>query len=273
MPGPEEKFTPITLNCVVRERKIKVVCGSALQNVKWLGGVVANRYASYHPEFHPCSFVCINVQTADGTVCFPSEEIVRIVKNNDTLHFDILGPRIGLNDPAYTREKTLWELFAYTAPYDFSRVEVRYYASSKLDSVGLIGNFNKWDSPYEMKKSQVDNLVWKFILPLPAFAQICFRFIVGGKSVVSDYYQIVSGENSSNQFNYFVVKPQKTEYLQNEVPSISQIPIPEQTEVKRLPENITGKFIGVPVMSTAKRLEQLRNDWQVQLILMFIIFI
>lgn len=36
------------------------------------------------------------------------------------------GPNIGINDPTFTREKTLWELYAYSPQHDYVDVILRF---------------------------------------------------------------------------------------------------------------------------------------------------
>ena len=76
--------------------------------------------------------------------------------------------QIGINDPSYKREKTLWELQAYTPREEW--VDVVIHADLKewfpdlpvayavkpgevdTHALGLIGNFNNWRVPISMKE-------------------------------------------------------------------------------------------------------------------------
>ena len=117
-----------------------------------------------------------------------------------------------------------------------------------------------------MERSFTDDKLWTIVIPLPAFAQIAFKFVVNGEGVVSDYYTIVRQETTESgtaeQFNFFAVQPHDTKYLANEVIGKMTVPIVDaNSQVKVVPNRVIGKFHGVQLMTREKQEEQFRHDW------------
>ena len=56
----------------------------------------------------------------------------------DLIHIELLGPTVGLDDPAYEREKTLWELYAYTPAHNYVPVVFLFDATGVSDTATSI---------------------------------------------------------------------------------------------------------------------------------------
>ncbi len=67
---------------------------------------------------------------------------------------EAIGPKLSLHDSLVVREKTLWELYAYTPSTRWVTVMILLDASSYrprfAGDPGVTGNFNAWDVPMPM---------------------------------------------------------------------------------------------------------------------------
>ena len=107
----------------------------------------------------PDQFLCVHMTNVDNVPLYPFEIINERLEDNAIVHVELLGPKLGPNDPDFIREKTLWELYAYTPPHDYVPVvfifEAAPYAPLR-NPPGVFGNFNGWGQPIPMKRWKND---------------------------------------------------------------------------------------------------------------------
>lgn len=184
-----------------------VSCGQGQQDFKWFSNVVRARYVALHPQFRLEQFTPINVYT-DQMNLYPTEIIINNLRlrpdtearpetrdwdNMELVYVDLLGPKIGTNDPGFARQKSMWELFAYCPKYHYVEVIFRLSGRQELEDDNppqLVGNFgaHTWQVAVALKRTPSGH--WEHSTMVPAGAEIFFLFLVHGEFVLSDDYEI-----------------------------------------------------------------------------------
>lgn len=261
------------IRVVVRDSSFTLRVAGATQNFKWLGNTVAYRYALLHPQFNHDQFIPIHITNKDHAPLFPSELINERCADGEEVHVELLGPRLCPNDPGFTREKTLWELFAYTPPHDYVSVVITFDQTPFLQMGGspaVFGNFNGWGPPVAMKKSNLPN-IWRHTMEMPLGAELVFKFALLGtgreRHVVSKGYRIVS-DKLGTELNYLRVRMEGGSYEIGE--SESSAPVANSVSEslsapdapKVLSQRVVGVFQGVRNLTDTMKAAQFENDWK-----------
>lgn len=223
---------PLKLNVECRDSKMVVSCGQGQQDFKWLANVVKARYVALHPQFRLEQFTAINVYT-DKTNLYPTEVIINNLRlesgdatreydNSDVVYVDLLGPKIGCNDPGFQRQKPMWELFAYTPKYHYVEVIFRLSGRQELtEPPQLIGNFgaHTWQVPVEMRRTNAKPKHWEYSASVPAGAEIFFVFLIDGEYVLSEDYECVE-DAGAQQLNSLKSGLPYSNYSELRVPKV-----------------------------------------------------
>lgn len=117
------------LNVKVRELELPINVGAGTQTFKWLAMITTSQYARKHPQFREEQYIAIHVTDKGGSPLFPNDQIANRLVDGDDVIVELLGPKLGPSDPSYSRDKTLWELYAYATPQDFVNVTLLFDAS------------------------------------------------------------------------------------------------------------------------------------------------
>jgi len=248
---------PLNIKVQCRDSEMIVSCGQGQQDFKWFSNVVKARYVKLHPQFRLEQFTPINVYT-DRSNLYPTEIIINNLRlrtdaeadpktrgwdNDDIVHVDLLGPKIGCNDPGFARQKSIWELFAYCPKYHY--VEVIFRLSGRQDLLDadppqLIGNFgaHTWQVAVSLKRTRSKH--WEYSTMVPAGAEIFFVFLVNGEFVLSDDYERVE-DASEQQLNSLNSGLPYSNYSELRVPHVKAELYFNST--KKFQENVRRKIV------------------------------
>ncbi len=170
------------------------MCGA----VKWLAFVAVARYAAHH-SLPAESFIPVHVRGKSGRAFFPAEVINDCVRDGDEVWVETIGTKLSLHDPSVVREKTLWELYAYTPVHQWVTVmialDARKFRPRVRGDPMVTGNFNSWGIPVPMTEFRND--VWTATIDFPAHSDILFKFVIDKHSFCSDKYRVVSDTNGT----------------------------------------------------------------------------
>lgn len=273
-----------------REMTTNVTVGSGEQTFKWLGFVVKYAYASRHPEYDPEQFTCVLIVDKDRRPMFPYTIINESLVDGAEVYVELIGPKIGPNQPGLVRDKTLWELFAFLPATSYVLTSLLFDSEKEereghIETIGVIGNFNAWQVPIAMNK--VDTHMYKYSLELPKDAEIVFKFVVNDKHTVSDAYPLVKDVNNV-EMNYLKIQMPDANFaeLQGVDPSgqidgseritehilalqaiaaakdVRQSGFEVMEEIPFVSTRVSGVFQGVKTLSDQVRRKLFESDWK-----------
>lgn len=251
-------------------KNILVNCGYGHQSFKWLGNIVKLRYAEQHPQFAPEQFLPIHIMNKNSIPLYPHEIIKDKCQNGDAIKVELLGPRIGPHDPNYTREQTLWELYAFTPLTNYVTVCFRFDTTEYEpleETPGIFGNFNGWGVPVPMNRT--DDNGWEFVTEFPASAEVVFMFHIGANLLLSADYESVA-DQQGQKMNYLKVTEPNTDYAELKVdyPDYNQYFIKKNAGEEGVPRVLTSrvvamnKFEGIKQLTEDMRMNIFNADWQ-----------
>ena len=174
-----------------------------------------DKYAARMPHCNPEQFTPILVHDSANRPLLPHMKINESVQDGQDVYVQLIGPEKGLNDPSRSSgERGLWELFAYEPPSSLVPVTFFFDATEVADlqgnTVGIFGTFNSWGVPLVMREVQPG--LFAESIALPEGAEICFKFVLNDKHVVSPFFEVVLNEDGV-EMNYARVKRQPKEVL------------------------------------------------------------
>jgi hypothetical protein len=189
---------------------------------------------------------------SDDQPLYPNEVIATVVLGNE-IYVELLGPKIGMNDPGFTRQKSMWELLAYTPKHEYVevifRLDEKFYCPrhEAFDKPKIIGNFG----PYTWFRPEVTSRTpegWVYSTMVPATAEIFFFWIVDEKFVVSTDYEIVD-DGAGQQLNCLHAGQAYGNYSELYVPMVDPTMYfkkndDDSTLVRKVESKKVGKFTG-----------------------------
>jgi len=202
----------LTLSVSVRDVTLQVEVGPGTQTAKWLATTCAAQYAATRPEAAAggAQFLPVHLtELRGGNALFPEDVLCEKLEQGDMLKLELLGPRLGPTTPNFARERTLWELYAWTAaqPHALVPVVLLFDASELALSAppAIFGNFNAWGTPMHMNYYK-DN-TYKFQMDFPAGSGLVFKFVVGGASLLTPKVYPIVHDSGGNKLHYLKVAP------------------------------------------------------------------
>lgn len=262
----------IFLQVVVRDSEMTIGCGQGHQTFKWLANVAKAKYAKLHPQFKANQFTAINVYSSNCPL-YPNEIIQNSVRPNEKIFVELLGPKIGANDPGFTRQKSMWELLAYSPKNDYVHVIfcLRQEHVPDLDESNpprLIGNFgtHTWFVPMNVKRSESGN--WEYEQSVPANAEVYFLWLVNGAPFVSKDYEIVV-DNANQEMNCLHSGPPESNYSALRLPEITSEKYYKRNQknahegpTRQVHHTKVGKMQLVTDLSTEQKDKMFNTDWR-----------
>lgn len=202
----------LTLTVEVRDLTLTIEVASGTQTFKWLALHATDLYAQAHAHLIGGeTFTPVNLTDAAGNALYPSEVICEKVDNGDQLRLELVGPKLGLNSPNFKRERSLWELYAYSSqdPGRSALVPLVFlFDASELAlsaPPALFGNFNSWGVPITMQWWKGN--LYKHQMEFPAHAEIVFKFVVGSSSILTPHIYPIVHDSQGNKLHYIRVAP------------------------------------------------------------------
>lgn len=207
----------INIHVKVRDQTFMLACGRGEQDMLWLSKVAKYRYSTKHNHINPEQLIATYVSNDNGDVLFPHHLVKNKLKDGDTIVVEMLGPNIGANSSNFTRQKSLWELYAYTPEHEYVPVIISFDSSS-LDlpedhSISIMGSFNAWEHPVPMVEKKEGT--WLHRASYPAGAELTFIFCSEASFHLSNHYTIIdSGSKDTPEVNYIKIKPPAANYAE-----------------------------------------------------------
>jgi hypothetical protein len=199
----------MNVSVAVRDLTLTIELGAGTQTFKWLAFTAAAQYAAAHPHIHSSETLTpVHLTDAFGNALYPQEIIAERVESGDLLRLELIGPRIGLGSADFKREKSLWELYAYSDPATSLVPLVFLFDASELalsTPPAVFGNFNSWGTPITMQWWKGNT--YKHQMDFPAGAEIVFKFVVGGSAILTPQQYPVVHDSQGNKLHHLRLAP------------------------------------------------------------------